>query len=603
MDVIYEKLKLLPENSGVYIMLDKYGNVIYVGKARVLKNRVRQYFHNSQKPEKVNKMVANIADFNYIITKNEIDALSLENNLIKKYKPKYNILLKDDKTYPYIKANIKNEYPNFTITRKIIKDGNKYFGPFMGGVSCKDILDTLQLAFSVRLCSTTISEKPKRECLNYHINRCTAPCAKYVNQEDYAKQVKKALAFLEGGYKDAEELLKSKMLKAAEGENFELALDYKNKLAMLSKLEEKRITALGKDIDADVIAYSTNNLYSAISLLIVRKGIMQGGNSFALDEAYMTDGEALTAFITQYYSHHELPPEIIAEDFCEKFLLESYFKEKFEKNIEITCAKQGIKFKLMQMAKENSKEYLEKSVEKIKHKDDLTVNACERLKELLNLSSYPKRMECYDISNISGVDKVGSMVVFVDGEADRGSYRKFKIKTVEGADDFASLQEVLLRRLSKLGTNEEEKFPKPNLIMIDGGKGQLSAVSEIFKSMNIEGIDLISLAKKEEEIFTLNSTESIKISHRDYSLKMLQRIRDESHRFAITYFRNMHSKRSLASILDEIEGIGKSKKIALMEKFKTLDNILNASIDELATVEGIGKKLAQNIKNYLEGLA
>lgn len=602
MDVIYEKLKLLPENSGVYIMLDKYGNVIYVGKARVLKNRVRQYFHNSLKPEKVNKMVENIADFNYIITNTEIDALSLENNLIKKYKPKYNILLKDDKTYPYIKVNLKSEYPNFTVTRKPIKDGNKYFGPFMGGVSYKDILDTLQLAFSVRLCSTAICEKPKKECLNYHIGRCSAPCAKYVSKEDYAKQVKKALAFLEGEYKDTEELLNRKMLKCAESENFELALDYKNKLAMLSKLEEKRITALGRDIDADIIAYSTNNLYSAVSVLIVRKGIMQGGNSYALDEAYLSDGEALTAFITQYYSHHELPTEIVAEEFCEKGLIENYFKEKFDKSVEITCAKQGVKYKLLQMAKENAREYLEKSVEKIKHKDDLTVNACERLRELLDLSSYPKRMECYDISNISGVDKVGSMVVFIDGEADRGSYRKFKIKTVEGADDFASLQEVLKRRLSKLDTDEEEKFPKPNLIIIDGGKGQLSSVQEIFKSMDIDGIDLISLAKKEEEIFTLNSQESIKISHRDYSLKMLQRIRDEAHRFAITYFRNIHSKRSLASLLDEIEGIGKSKKIALMDTFKTLDNMLNASIDELAEVEGIGRKLAKNVKDYLEGL-
>ena len=236
MDVIREKLKLLPDNPGVYIMLDKYGNIIYVGKARVLKNRVRQYFHNSPKPEKVMKMVENIADFNYIITDSEIDALALENNLIKKHKPKYNILLKDDKTYPYIKANLKEEFPNFSITRKIRKDGGKYFGPYMGGINCKDILDTLQLTFNVRLCHTQITQKPKRECLNCHIARCTAPCAHLVSKEDYAAQVKKALAFLDGSYKEAEQLLKNKMLIAAENENFELALDYKNKLAMLSKL-------------------------------------------------------------------------------------------------------------------------------------------------------------------------------------------------------------------------------------------------------------------------------------------------------------------------------------------------------------------------------
>lgn len=600
MDVIKEKLKLLPDNPGVYIMLDKYSNVIYVGKARVLKNRVRQYFHNSPKPEKVTKMVENIVDFNYIITSSEIDALALENNLIKKYKPKYNILLKDDKTYPYIKVDMREQFPNFYITRKIKKDGCKYFGPFMGGINCRDILDTLQLTFCVRLCHTSITSKPKRECLNYHINRCMAPCAAKVTPEEYAARVKRAIDFLDGNLKDAEELLKTKMFAAAENENFELALDYKNKLEMLSKLEAKRLPSLSKAIDADIIAYATNDLYSAVNVFITRKGIMQGGNSFALDEAHMSDGEALTSFISQYYSNHEPPAEIIVEEFCEKELLQTYFKEKFDKTVEITLAKQGDKFRLLKMAKENAAEYLEKSVDKIRHKDDMTVNACKRLQQLLGLQSYPKRMECYDISNISGVDKVGSMVVFIDGEADRNSYRRFKIKTVEGANDFASLQEVLTRRLLKLGTPEAEKFPKPNLIIIDGGKGQLSAVNEIFLQKNISGIDLVSLAKREEEVFTLNSDESIKISHRDYALKMLQRIRDEAHRFAITYFRNIHSKRNLSSVLTEIDGIGKVKRMALLEKFGNLDKIIAASEEELASCDGISLALAKKIKNYLE---
>lgn len=600
MDVIREKLKLLPDNPGVYIMLDKYRSIIYVGKARVLKNRVRQYFHNSPKPEKVIKMVENIADFNYIITNSEIDALALENNLIKKYKPKYNILLKDDKTYPYIKVNLREEFPNFSITRKIKKDGSRYFGPFMGGINCKDILDILQLTFSVRLCSTQITVKPKRECLNHHISRCTAPCAHYVDKESYAKQVKSALSFLDGNYKDAEQLLTDKMLNASENENFELALDYKNKLLMLSKLEAKRITALNRYIDADIIAYSTNNLYSAVNVLVTRKGVMQGGNSYALDVAHISDGEALTAFIVQYYSSHEVPSELIVEDICEKQLIQEYFKEKFDKSVEVTFAKQGIKAKLLKMAQKNSAEFLEKSVDKIKHRDDMTVNACKRLQEVLNLNRYPRRMECYDISNISGVDKVGSMVVFIDGEADRNSYRRFKIKMVEGANDFASLQEVLTRRLSKLGTDEEDKFPKPDLVIIDGGKGQLSAVKQIFDEMHAEGIELISLAKREEEVFTLNSDESVKIPHRDYALKMLQRIRDEAHRFAITYFRNIHSKRNLESVLLEIDGVGKAKRIALLEKFSTLDKIIGASVEQLSQVDGIGEKLAWKIKKYFE---
>lgn len=599
MDVIQEKLKLLPDAPGVYIMLDEYKNIIYVGKARVLKNRVRQYFHNTPKPEKVMKMVENIRDFNYIITKTEIDALALENNLIKKHKPKYNILLKDDKTYPYIKVDLREDFPNFYITRKIKKDGCRYFGPFMGGINCKDILDTLQLTYCVRLCHTKTTGK-KRECLNYHIGRCSAPCAGKIEKEKYAEQVKKALSFLDGNYKEAEEVLKVKMLSAAENENFELALDYKNKLAMLSKLEAKRITSLNRYVDADIIAYATNNLYSAVNVLVTRKGIMQGGASYALDEAHMSDAEALTGFIIQYYSNHEVPSEIICEEFCEKELLQNYFKEKFDKSVEITLAKLGDKARLLKMAKENAEDYLEKSVDKIKHKDDMTVNACKRLQEILGLKTYPRRMECYDISNISGVDKVGSMVVFIDGEADRSSYRRFKIKTVEGANDFASLQEVLTRRLQKLGTEEEEKFPKPDLIIIDGGKGQLSSVKEIFDEMQIDGIELVSLAKREEEVFTLDRDDSIKIPHRDYALKMLQRIRDEAHRFAITYFRNIHSKRNLQSVLSEIDGIGKVRRVALLEKFGTLDGILSASVEDISSINGISLEMAQRIKAYLE---
>lgn len=599
MDVIKEKLKLLPDSSGVYIMLDCYGNVIYVGKARVLKNRVRQYFHSAPKPEKVMRMVENIADFNYIITATEIDALALENNLIKKYKPKYNILLKDDKTYPYIKVDTREEFPGFYVTRKIKKDGCRYFGPFMGGINYKDILETCQLLFCVRLCRTSITATPKRECLNYHIQKCCAPCAHRISREEYAERVKQALNFLDGNYSAASEILKSKMLAAAENEAFELALDYKNKLSMLSKLEAKRITTINKAIDADVIAYATNGLYSAVSMLVTRKGIMQGGASFALDDAHTSDADALTSFITQYYSVHEPPAEIIAQEYCEKEFLEAFFKDKLKKNVTVTLAKQGVKARLLDMAGENVRDYLLKSVERIKHKDDMTLNACERLQNLLSLSRYPRRMECYDISNVSGVDKVASMVVFIDGEADKTSYRRFRIKTVEGADDFASLKEVLLRRLKKLGTEEEERFPKPDLVIIDGGKGQLSAVKQIFDELGVDGIDLVSIAKQEEEIFTLSSAESVKLPKSDYSLRVVQRIRDEAHRFAVTYFRNLHSKNSLASVLDGIEGVGKRKRVALMEKFSNIERIMNATEEELAKTEGIGPALAKKIKAYL----
>ncbi len=592
-------MKLLPDKPGVYVMLDKDGIVIYVGKARVLKNRVRQYFHASAKPEKVAAMVENIADFYYIITQTEIDALALENNFIKKYKPKYNILLKDDKTYPYIKVHTKEPFPRVSVTRKIKKDG-KYFGPFMGGVRCGELLDIIASVYNVRTCTTVITQTPKKPCLMHHLHRCLAPCAQCCTQEEYAQHIKKTLAFLDGNYEEAEEILREKMTRFAENEEFELAMEYREKLNMLSKLKLKRITALNRSLNADIIALKTNYLYSAVSVLVTRSGIMQGSSSFALEDGSFSETDALTAFIAQYYGNHELPQEIIVQGFCEKELLERYFLEKFEKKVEIVLPKQGVKKQLLDMAEQNAAEYLSKSIDKIKHKHDMTKNACTRLKNILGLKKYPKRMECYDISNISGVDKVGSMVVFIVGEADRNSYRRFKIKTVEGANDYASHQEMMKRRLAKLGTEEEERFPKPDLIIIDGGKGQLAAVKEIFDEMGVSDIELIALAEREEEVFTLFSQESIKIDHRDYALKMLQRIRDEAHRFAITYFRNLHSKRNLASVLQEIDGIGKKKQKSLMDAFGTIDKIMNASVETLTLVEGIGTELAQKIFEHFK---
>ena len=597
-EVIQEKLKLLPDQPGVYIMLDRDGNVIYVGKARILKNRVRQYFHSTLKTEKVAAMVANISDFYYIITKSEIDALSLENNLIKKYKPKYNILLKDDKTYPYIKVNLNEKYPTFSFTRKL-KKGSKYFGPFMGGVRVRDVLEILNTAYGVRICSTTITDKPKKPCLNYHIHRCMAPCAHLISEQDYSERVKAAIRFLEGDDPDVEKLLRERMNAFAEKEEFELALDCKNKLEMLSKISLKRITALNRDINADVLAYVSNSLYAAINILIIRKGIMQGASTFALDST-TSDAEAVSSFVAQYYATHEIPDELILQEFCEDVLLEKFFQEAYAKNVSVLIPKQGIRKQLLEMAYKNATEYLDKAIEKIRHKEDMTTNACARLQTVLKLTRYPRRMECYDISNISGVDKVGSMVVFIDGEADRSQYRRFRIKTVEGANDFASLQEVLTRRLAKLGTAEEIHFSKPDLIIIDGGKGQLSSIQEIFERSDIHNIDLISLAKREEEIFTLTEKDGVRLDHRDYCLQMLQRIRDEAHRFAITFFRNIHSKQSLTSVLTEIPGVGKVKRSALIEKFGTIDRIMHADVKELAKVEGIGEALANVIKKYFE---
>lgn len=606
MGIIEDKLKHLPDNPGVYVMLNADGQIIYVGKAKNLKNRVRQYFFNTLKTEKVMAMVKNIADFYYIIVPSEIDALALENNLIKKHKPRYNILLKDDKTYPYIKINLKEPFPTFSITRKIKKDGAKYFGPFMGGISVKSVLEMLNLVFSVRPCDKKLNpEKVVKPCLNYHIKKCTAPCAGLITKEEYLKSVEKAVEFLSGDTVYAEKLLKQKMMIASEKEEFELALRYKENLAGLDKIKLKRITSLNKFLNADIIAYRANGIYSTVNILFVRNGRMLGSKNFAFESATLSDGEALSEFILRYYKKDsDIPDEIIsAQEISDCELIESYFKKELLKSPTILTVKQGVRKQLADMAGVNAEEHLLTAVDKIKHKNDMTVTACKTLQERLGLDNYPKRMECYDISNISGVDKVGSMVVFIDGEPEFDSYRRFKIKTVEGADDFKSHQEMMRRRLERLKT-DPEKFPKPDLIIIDGGKGQLSSVKEVFDEFNISDIDLISLAEREEEIFLVGSSNPMLLERRDYCLKMLQRIRDEAHRFAITYHRSLRSKRALSSVLDTVKGLGKVKRKALLDKFKDLSGIIGASKEELKSVQGIGDEMANNILQVLtkEGL-
>ncbi|MBO7149826.1 MAG: excinuclease ABC subunit UvrC [Clostridia bacterium] len=606
MDILKEKLKHLPENPGVYVMLDSAGHIIYVGKAKNLKNRVRQYFQAGVKTDKVMAMVSNVADFYYIIAPSEIDALSLENNLIKKHKPRYNILLKDDKTYPYLKIDLKEHFPTFKITRKIKKDGAKYFGPFMGGVSVRDVLEIINLAFGIRPCDKKLNpEKPIKECLNFHIKKCIAPCTGCVDKKEYMQMVEKAVDFLSGDTVDTEKLLKEKMLLASEREEFELALKYRDKINSLEKIKLKRITSLNKFLNADVLSYASNGIYSVVSMLIVRNGRMLGAKNFAFESAVNSDGDALNEFISRYYKAGvEIPDEIISSvEISGSDVLSAYFRKEFNKAVSILHVKQGVRKQLCDMAELNANEHLETAIDKIRHKTDMTINACIALQEKLNLSRYPRRMECYDISNISGVDKVGSMVVFIDGQPDFDSYRRFKIKTVEGADDYKSHQEMMERRLERL-IYDTEKFPKPDLIIVDGGKGQLSSVKEVFDKFNVTDIDLIALAEREEEIFVLDKKEPIILERRDYCLKMLQRIRDEAHRFAITYHRKLRDKRALSSVLDHIKGLGKIRKKALLDRFKDLSGIALATEEQLKEVEGIGFKQAKIIIEILtkEGL-
>ena len=596
------KIKLLPLDPGVYVMLDAYNNIIYVGKAKRLKNRVTQYFRNGFKTEKVAQMVMNIADFYYIITPTERDALSLENNLIKKHKPKYNILLKDDKTYPYIRVNIKDDYPTFSITRKPTKDGAKYFGPFMCGVNVNDVLSIIRDAFKVRNCKYNVTiDKTRKECLNYHIGLCLAPCSKRCSRDEYMVEVNKAVEFLSGNDSVAEKILTEKMAKSVENEEFETAIALRDRLKMLSALKERRITAINKFITADIITVASNGVSSAINLLFVRNGRMLGSRFFIADTLAETDGERLTAFIGQFYQDgREIPDEIILPfETGDNALIAEYLTVMRDKTVEVTTPKQGVKKRLIDMSFKNANEYLEKQIGKIKRKDDMTISACKRLQEVLGLKKYPRRIECFDISHISGVDKVGSMTVFIDGEPSRNDYRRFKIKTVEGNNDFECLKEVLTRRLSKLNTDEEEKFPRPDLIVIDGGKGQLTAVKTAFNTY-ANDIEFISLAEREEEIFIPNNSNPIVLPKSDNALKVLIRIRDEAHRFAITFNRSLRGKRTLKSVLTEIEGIGKKKRDALMNTFKDIESIKKATLLELTKVDGIGKAHAEKIIEYFK---
>ena len=593
------KIRLLPTNPGVYVMLGQDGEIIYVGKAKNLKNRVTQYFYDNVKTEKVMAMVSNIADFYYIITRSEADALSLENNLIKKNKPKYNILLKDDKTYPSIRIDLRKDFPYFEVVRRIRHDGAKYFGPFMAGVNAAEIVDIINCTFLLRSCTMPIDENTrKRECLEYHIKRCLAPCNGRCTKEEYRERVNAALDFLAGNDDEAEHILTEKMNLFAEAEEFELAISYREKIKSLRKVTEKKITSLNRFISCDIIALATDNIHSAINVLVTRGGRMQGGKYFAFEDASESPGECVEQFIMRFYDkNNQLPDEILTNiDFENVSLLENYFKENHNKKVNILCPKQGVRRQLVQMAEVNANDYLEKSVDKIRHKDDMTILACNRLQSVLALSKYPKRIECYDISNISGVDKVGSMIVFIDGVKSPEDYRRFRIKTVEGADDFASLKEVLSRRIARLDT-DPERFPKPALVVIDGGKGQLSAVKEVFDEVGFD-VDLISLAKKQEEVFTVNAENPVLLERRDYALRLLQRIRDEAHRFAITYHRSLHLKRSFAQELSAIHGLGKKRIDALLAKFGSVAEIASATVEELAETEGVGEVQAKLIYDH-----
>lgn len=592
-----EKLKALPLASGVYIMLDEFGQVLYVGKAKILRNRVRQYFRSTAtQTEKTQLLVAKIADFRYIVTANEIEALVLENNLIKQYKPYYNILLKDDKNYPYIKIKMNEEFPSIEVTRRLKADGSKYFGPYMLGLSASATMDLIHSIFPVRSCRGNIKKGAKRECLNYHIGRCCAPCCGKVTPEEYRAIIKKVVAFLNGNDKEARELLTEKMAKAVEREEFELAITYREGLELLDKIVRKQNINLPRDFNLDIFAYATDGLYGVINYTVVRGGKVIGSENTGVNEA----GDAsdiLSGYVMQFYENNPVVADEILFNSEPEFGAEisDYLSSKKGSKVHVFEPKGGARAQLVALAYNNASENLTKTVQKIASRESLTKGAVMQLKEMLSLEKPPKRMECYDISNISGTDKVASMVVFVNGEPAKERYRRFRIKTVVGSDDFACMREVLSRRLGEMSGGDLSFSEVPDLIIVDGGKGQLSSAVEILEG---SGIAVVGLAKREEEIFRPHESEPVILPRDSLALKLCQRIRDEAHRFAITYHRKLRSERQTRSNLKNIEGVGDKGARALLSYFKKVERIAEASVGEIAEVSGFGKDRAQKVYDY-----
>ena len=601
---IKQKLKDLPTNSGVYIMKSSSGQILYVGKAKNLKNRVSQYFANSSnKTEKTIRLVEKIADFEYIITRNEIEALVLENNLIKKHVPPYNILLKDDKSYPFIKINLKQDFPKVEVVRKLKNDGSKYFGPYMQGITSKDITELVESAFCLRSCNHDFKKLSKnhRPCLNYHIKRCLAPCAGLCSKEEYAKQIDSVISFLSGNDKKVSALLTEKMTAAAEHEDFELAIFYRKKLEILDKLVRRQVTALPKDFDLDIFAIAANGLNTVVAVLFVRGGKLVGSDKQVVSDLAPENGVVLENFITAYYDKiNYIASEVVtATPVDDAELLSEYLSYKKGSKVNVITPHQGVRRQLADMAAGNASDYLEKSLSLKEREDNMTTGAIIQLEEYLHLSRMPVRMECYDISHIQGTDKVASMVVFVNGSPCRSHYRKFKMKYALGNDDFAGLQEAITRRIDELKESEDESFSsRPDLLVIDGGKGQLSSVMEILEAKGVKDIDVIGLAKREEEVFLPNNSQSVILPRNSYALKVLQRIRDEAHRFAITFHRELRQKRQTHSKLLAIEGVGAKRVKALFDAFRNIENIKNASVDDLCLVKGIDRRSAQNIYDH-----
>ena len=592
---IQEQLKLLPTNPGVYLMKNEQAKIIYVGKAINLKNRVKSYFQSSKNHSpKVKSMVEKISDFEYIITANEIEALILECNLIKKYRPKYNISLRDDKTYPYIKVTLNEDYPTVSITRKILKDGAKYFGPYTSAGAVHEVLNLLKKLFQIRSCRQMNTKRP---CLEFHIKRCLAPCTGRVAKSEYREMIKSLCLFLEGRNEVVLKELTSRMQIAAENFQFELAAKLRDQVLAIEKISAKQNIIIGSS-DQDIIGLARKADEACIQIFFIRSGKMIGRDHFLLNGTEdETDSALLNAFLEQYYNKATfIPKEILLPAEIEnEEILSAWLSQKKNGKVSFGLPQRGVKKEMVLMANDNAVVVLEEQMIKNSAGLEQTVGAMKDLGRYLRMEKELKRIECFDISHIQGSETVASMVVLSNGAPDKQEYRRYKLKSVEGKpDDFKSMQEVVGRRY------RQSDGIMPDLIIIDGGKGQLNSALEIIRALGHYQIPVVGLAKQFEYVFLEGQSEPVILPPNSKALYLIQRIRDEAHRFAITYHRKLRHKRNLVSVLDHIEGVGPTRRKALWDAFGSIAEIKKAKITDLTAVPGISENIANNIVKYFK---
>lgn len=612
---IKDQLKKLPDKPGVYLMKDEMDEIIYVGKSKSLKKRVSQYFRSSKNHDaKVIAMVKCIKEFEYIITDTEVEALILEANLIKKHKPRYNIALKDDKNYPYIKVTVKDRYPRVIKTRKIIKDNAKYFGPYISVDAVNKTLETIEELFPLRKCNRNLETNKDRPCLNYHIRKCIGPCTGEVTHQDYMEIVDQILLLLGGKHDILIDELKNRMAEASKQLDFERAAKYRDRINALNNLLERQKIISTSDADQDYISMSRSSDKTCAMIFFVRGGKLIGREQHILEGTEdIRRSEILSTFVKQFYSGTAfIPKEILIDEKIDDYILiEKWLTQKRGSKVTIKQPIRGEKRKLLEMVHTNALEYLTKFEEKINREKEYSENSLNELLELLSLEKAPRRIEAYDISNIYGVFSVGSMVVFKDGKPLNSGYRRFKIKTIEGPNDYGSMQEVLYRRF-KRGIEEKQMLKEqglsyvegkfsffPDLILVDGGKGQVKVVKEVLYALGVD-IPVAGMVKddKHRTKGLIFEDKDITLDKRSYVFKLIARIQDEVHRFAITYHKTIRDKSLIQSVLDEVPGIGQKRKSELLKHFGSIGKIKKASIDELKKVEGMNEKIAINVYNF-----